>query len=99
MKFMKHNGLQMKRQPKIVVYIISKTMYSGYIMMKGTNMTPRLGSAQIIVSINDTDGLVVYHGGEPDLILASLPASECDGTTWNKIWETLDGLGVIRNQI
>jgi hypothetical protein len=62
-------------------------------------MTPRLGSAQIIVSINDTDGLVVYHGSEPELILAHLPADQCDGTTWNKIWETLDGLGVIRNKI
>jgi hypothetical protein len=62
-------------------------------------MTPRLGSAQIIVSINDQEGLVVRHGDQPNVILASLPASECDLTTWNKIWETLDGLGVIRHQI
>ena len=61
-------------------------------------MTPRLGSAQIIVSINDEEGLVVRHGEQPDLILAHLPADQCDGTTWNKIWETLDGLGVIRNK-
>ena len=62
-------------------------------------MTPRLGSAQIIVSINDKEGLVVRHGEQPNLILASLPASECDGETWNKIWETLDGLGLTRHQI
>jgi hypothetical protein len=65
-------------------------------MKKETSMTPRLGSAQIIVSINDEEGLVVRHGEHPDLILASLPADQCDRTTWDKIWETLDGLGVIR---
>ena len=61
-------------------------------------MTPRLGSAEIIVSINDKEGLMVRHGDQPDIILALLPAVQCDGTTWNKIWETLDGLGVIRNR-
>jgi len=61
-------------------------------------MTPRLGSAEIIVSINDEEGLMIRHGEQPDLILAHLPANKCDGEIWNKIWETLDGLGVIRNR-
>ena len=62
-------------------------------------MTPRLGAGQIILSINDKEGLVVRHGYQPDIILASLPADQCDGTTWKKIWETLDGLGVIHNKV
>ena len=61
-------------------------------------MTPRLGSAKIIVSIDDQEGLVVRHGYAADAILASLPASKCDRETWDKIWQTLDGLGVIRHQ-
>lgn len=61
-------------------------------------MITNLGSAKIIVSINDKEGLVVRHGLDPDLILASLPADRCDGETWNKIWETIEGLGVIRHQ-
>ena len=62
-------------------------------------MTPSLGSAAIIVSINDEEGLLIRHGSEPDLVLASLPADKCDRATWNKIWEMLDGLGVVHQDI
>ena len=67
-------------------------------MKEETNMIARLASAQIIVSINGEEGLVVRHGSHPDMILASLPASQCDRQTWDKIWETLDGLGIVRHQ-
>jgi hypothetical protein len=61
-----------------------------------TDQVPRLGSAKIIVSINDREGLVVRHGSDPNVILASKPASKCGKDDWDRIWDTIDSLGVHR---
>jgi hypothetical protein len=59
----------------------------------------RLGSASIIVSFNDKEGLVVRHGSNPDLILASKPAAECEHSDWDKVWNCFQELGLVRHEI
>ena len=58
-----------------------------------------LGSAKIIISIDDEEGLVVRHGQQPDVILASLPAAECNGMTWDRLWYAIEDLGARRSEL
>ncbi len=59
----------------------------------------RLGSASIIVSLSDKEGLVVRHGSRGNFILASKPAEECKSSDWDKIWNCFEELGLVMHEI
>jgi hypothetical protein len=58
------------------------------------NMQKNLGAAEIIISIDNQNGIVVRHGDDKNLILAQKNASDCTREDWDKLWFALELLGV-----
>lgn len=50
---------------------------------------PRLGSAEVVISINDDTGFTVTHGMDGEL-LTYKPANECTGEEWNTLWSAIN---------
>ena len=55
-----------------------------------------LGAAEIVISIDSKDGIVIRHGSDRKIILASKSAEDCTREDWDKLWFALELLGVAR---
>jgi len=52
-----------------------------------------LGAAEIIVSIDSNDGIVIRHGSDRKIILASKSAEDCTREDWDALWDAFEKLG------
>jgi len=58
-------------------------------------ITPRLGSASILISIDDKHGIVVRHGTDNTVLAHKLP-KDCTYHDWDDLFDFLEQIGVSR---
>ncbi len=57
-------------------------------------MQKNLGSAEIVISIDNSNGIVIRHGSDTSYVLARKPADECVNSEWDALWTALENLGI-----